>query len=144
MKKIVIETFGKIKEESIQQLCRKYINLCNHYIRTEVKVYKDPGQRKIMIDDLNSFQNTPRILLSEKGKSINSLDFSEYLKNNIENNQEIVFLIGNAFGIDHNFIKSSKTISLSPLTFSHELSLVVLLEQLYRALNINAGGKYNK
>ena len=141
MKQIVIETFGKIKDQSTHDLCQKYLDLCNHYIKTEIKIHKDPIDRKISFVDLD-FSNT--IILSERGKLVDSKSFANLIKAQISVNQYTRFVIGNAYGIDEAVLRSATTISLSPLTFTHELCLFILLEQIYRGLNINSGGKYHK
>jgi 23S rRNA (pseudouridine1915-N3)-methyltransferase len=144
MKKITIHIFGKIKDDSIEQLNSKYLSNINHYIKTEIKIHKDNSNKPISLADLG-FMNTKYILLSEKGNTSTSTEFSRLLSNHLENEDEINFIIGNAFGFDSSVISNSKNrLSLSPMTFTHEISLTLLLEQIYRGLNIRAGGSYHK
>lgn len=144
MKKITIHTFGKIKEDALEQLNSKYLSNINHYIKTEIKIHKDKANKPITFDEID-FLNTKYIILSEKGKEYSSNDFSKLLSTKLENDDEINFVIGNAFGFDQSVIETNRNLlSLSQMTFTHELTLTLLLEQLYRGLNIRAGGSYHK
>lgn len=142
MKKITIITFGKIKSAPINDLITYYSKLISRYYKLELKQLKDVGERKIESDDINVDESL--IILTEKGKTYTSLGFKDLLISEIENNQQLTFLIGNAHGISNELISKNKTLALSSLTFPHELSEVILLEQLYRSFDISRGGKYHK
>ena len=114
MKKITVYSFGKIKNTAIKA------------------------------QDLPISSNK-LIFLSEQGREFkNTLDFKDYLFTRIENEDEVNFILGNAFGFNFKEIGNCQKISLSQLTFTHELSLVLLLEQIYRCLDLRKGGKYHK
>lgn len=85
----------------------------------------------------------PFILLDERGRAMDSDDFTEMLRKRAGLGNEIVFVVGGAEGV-----KMPKppleTISLSPLTLQNTLALVVLLEQIYRALLRIKGVDYHK
>ena len=81
------------------------------------------------------------IILHERGKKYNSLEFANIIKNK----NEISFFIGGAFGFSEEFIKSfDMVISLSRMTLAHNLAKIILLEQLYRAFCINSNHPYHK
>ena len=81
------------------------------------------------------------IALDEDGQKLNSIEFANLLKDKILIN----FFIGGAYGFEKEFTSScDKTISLSPLTFSHTLAKVVLYEQIYRGLSILNNHPYHK
>jgi len=86
------------------------------------------------------------IALSPKGKPFDSLGFSKWLGGQSQTGKnEIIFLIGGAHGLHEGLLKkTAPQVSLSPLTYSHELALVVLLEQLYRGFSILEGAPYHK
>jgi 23S rRNA (pseudouridine1915-N3)-methyltransferase len=86
------------------------------------------------------------IALSEEGKcQTGSRAFAEWLSRRAQNGREIFFIVGGAYGLSPRIKKScAETMSLSPLTFPHKLSLVVLLEQIYRAYTILKGHPYHK
>jgi len=85
------------------------------------------------------------VLLDDKGKAYTSLEFAEYIKekqNYLSKN--LVFLIGGAYGFsDAVYQRADAKISLSKMTFSHQIIRIVFLEQLYRAFSIIKGGPYH-
>lgn len=84
------------------------------------------------------------VALCLKGESINSEKFSEKINNISQNGQEIIFLIGGPTGLDSRLIeKSDWKISLSKMTFTHQMARIILLEQIYRAFTIATGKKYH-
>ncbi|MCI6217754.1 MAG: 23S rRNA (pseudouridine(1915)-N(3))-methyltransferase RlmH [Helicobacter sp.] len=84
--------------------------------------------------------NALNIALHPDAKALDSLGFANLLKDT----NEVNFFIGGAFGFEEGFLKSVKTLSLSPLTFSHKIAKLVLIEQIYRALSILANHPYHK
>jgi 23S rRNA (pseudouridine1915-N3)-methyltransferase len=87
-----------------------------------------------------------RVVLDERGEQITSRDLARKLTNwELQRTKAVAFLIGGADGhSDELRRKADWRWSLSPLTLQHELALVVLLEQLYRARCINAGTPYHR
>ncbi|MDR2905620.1 MAG: 23S rRNA (pseudouridine(1915)-N(3))-methyltransferase RlmH [Helicobacteraceae bacterium] len=82
-----------------------------------------------------------KIALDANGDRLNSESFAKI----IANRAATKFFIGGAFGFESEFLaRCDQAISLSPLTFSHEIARVALLEQIYRALSINAAHPYHK
>ncbi|MCC6385689.1 MAG: 23S rRNA (pseudouridine(1915)-N(3))-methyltransferase RlmH [Bacteroidia bacterium] len=90
-------------------------------------------------------ENDLVILLDEKGKQMNSKHFAGYLQSLLNRGKKrIVFVTGGAYGFSSGMrAKAFDTISLSSLTFSHQLVRLVFSEQLFRAFNILHGGKYH-
>jgi 23S rRNA (pseudouridine1915-N3)-methyltransferase len=84
------------------------------------------------------------ILLDEEGKEFDSIMFSKYLeKLSIQTNQ-LIFLIGGAYGFDSSiYERANAKISLSKMTFSHQLVKLIFAEQLYRAYTIMKGEPYH-
>lgn len=83
-------------------------------------------------------------LLDDKGKSYSSESFAQELKKQEDQSiRNILFLIGGAYGHNKELRKKYRLLSLSEMTFPHDLVRVILLEQLYRALQIQNGGKYH-
>ncbi len=79
-------------------------------------------------------------LLEEGGEALDSLALARRLE---KINQPLVFVIGGALGLEPNFSGRYPKLSLSPLTFTHEMARVILLEQLYRAATIIGGKTYH-
>ena len=83
------------------------------------------------------------VVMAEEGQTFDSPAFAERLKGS--GSERLVFVIGGAEGIDPALkARASWKLSLSPMTFPHELARLLLLEQLYRALTIQQGGPYHK
>lgn len=85
------------------------------------------------------------ILLDEKGISLNSVEFAQFIeKRENQSTKKIIFLIGGAFGFDDKvYERSNYKISLSKMTFSHQLIRLIFMEQLYRAYTILHGFPYH-
>ena len=77
-------------------------------------------------------------ILDEKGKSYNSIDFSKFIENKIVNSSKnIIFIIGGAYGFSEKvYSRSNSVLSLSKMTFSHQIIRLFMVEQLYRAFTI--------
>ena len=83
------------------------------------------------------------VVMAEEGQTFDSPAFAERLEGS--GSERLVFVIGGAEGIDPALkARASWKLSLSPMTFPHELARLLLLEQLYRALTIQQGGPYHK
>lgn len=85
------------------------------------------------------------ILMSAEGREMTSVDLANYLQNQLEIHGELAFLIGGPLGFDPAVTSAAHDrLSLSRLTFTHEIARVILLEQLYRAFTILHGEPYHK
>ncbi len=83
------------------------------------------------------------VVMAEEGQTFDSPAFAERLEGS--GSERLVFVIGGAEGIDPALkARANWKLSLSPMTFPHELARLLLLEQLYRALSIQQGGPYHK
>jgi 23S rRNA (pseudouridine1915-N3)-methyltransferase len=91
-------------------------------------------------------KNAKFVVLHESGKPLSSVDFSKWLNQSFSlSKQPLNFLIGSNVGIHQDLFKESEMVlSLSKMTFSHELARLLLLEQLYRAFDILKKGNYHK
>jgi 23S rRNA (pseudouridine1915-N3)-methyltransferase len=84
------------------------------------------------------------ILLDERGEEYNSINFAEYLNDLERKVNQVLFVIGGPYGFSQQVYERSDTmLSLSKMTFSHQLVRVVFLEQLYRAFTILKGEPYH-
>ena len=120
-----------------------------YWIRDGINQYKK-RMPDLNINELKSFninnlrfKNNIIISLSEEGKQFNSIELTSLLLN--FKNKKIIFLIGDADGISSDVKKQSDLLlSLSRLTFPHELARLILLEQIYRALSISSNSPYHR
>ena len=85
------------------------------------------------------------ILLDDKGETLSSIEFSEFLnKKMVSSFNELVFIVGGAFGFSESVCRRANTkLSLSKMTFSHQMVRIFFKEQLYRAFTILKGEKYH-
>ena len=85
------------------------------------------------------------ILLDDKGITLSSIEFSELLnKKMVSSTNELVFVVGGAFGFSESVYQRANTqLSLSKMTFSHQMVRLIFKEQLYRAFTILKGEKYH-
>ena len=136
-----IIAIGKIKKKWIQAGIEMYLNRLPGLKVIEIK---DSTQIKeeYMIKEILK-KNEILITLNENGHSFTSKQLTKKLLDS--HNQNITFVIGGATGLSPSLNCSAAwQLSLSPLTFPHELARLLLIEQLYRAKTITQGGPYHK
>ena len=141
--KIKILTIGKVKEKLYHKRIQEYVKWISKYSKIEIINLKNAyykNLKKNLINYLNSDSFT--IVLSDEGEQKTSEQFSKFL---YEQNKEIIFIIGSSNGYP-DFVQklSNKVLSLSKMTFLHEMSLLILSEQIFRAIAIKHGRKYHK
>lgn len=85
------------------------------------------------------------VLLDEHGKEFRSIEFAEWAEKKMHAvNKRLVFIIGGPYGFSKDvYAAAQEKISLSKMTFSHQMIRLIFVEQLYRAMNILAGGPYH-
>jgi 23S rRNA (pseudouridine1915-N3)-methyltransferase len=139
MKSVRIYAVGKVREKSIQSLIDEYLKRLKVYAKLEIVEIKDADILKESIEiarliDANTY------VLDESGANLSSMEFSEL----INRNDNIKFIIGGACGISKEAKAKAKLISLSKMTFTHELARLILIEQIYRAMMIINNRSYHK
>ena len=95
---------------------------------------------------LKNIKNTDDvILLDERGNTFTSLEWASHLQKKMNyEGKDIVFVIGGAYGFSQKvYQRANSKISLSKMTFSHQIIRVIFLEQLYRAFTIMKGEPYH-
>ena len=138
---------GKTKDKNWRALEEEYFARLAHFVRCEVVELKDAGKEiegKLILDKLN--QSSFVCILDVKGRSISSHDLAAKVENwQNRGLKEVTFVIGGAEGIASRVVeRADYSLSLSFLTFTHEMARVVMLEQLYRAFTIIKGFPYQK
>lgn len=85
------------------------------------------------------------VLLDESGKELRSIEFADYMKHKMNTvNKRLVFIIGGPYGFSEKVYQAAdEKLSLSRMTFSHQMIRLLFVEQLYRAMNILNGGPYH-
>ncbi len=131
--RLSINAIGKIKKYWIREGINQYKKRMPDLIINESKSFN--------IDNIRV--NNIIICLTEEGQLFNSIELTSLLLN--FKNKKIIFLIGDADGIPSDIKnKSHLLLSLSPLTFPHELARLILIEQIYRAISISNGSPYHR
>ena len=131
--RLSINAIGKIKKDWIREGINQYKKRMPDLIINESKSFN--------IDNIRV--NNIIICLTEEGQLFNSIELTSLLLN--FKNKKINFLIGDADGIPSDIKdKSHLLLSLSPLTFPHELARLILIEQIYRAISISNGSPYHR
>lgn len=137
---------GKPKSPWLKEGIEYYKKLVSKYSEVTITSIKD-SDLDSETERLRAALN-PRstvVLLEATGKSYDSESFARFLEKTKLSASSIQFVIGGAFGLSDTLKHEYKNhLSLSQMTFPHELTIVVLLEQLYRAFSISAGTKYHK
>lgn len=142
---------GKTKDRNWRALQNEYLRRLSHFVRCDITELRDSqahegpeieGER--ILSALN--QKTFAVLLDVEGEAISSRRLAaEIDKWQNRGLKEIVFVIGGANGVSPRVAEIADfSLSLSFLTFTHEMSRVILLEQLYRAYTIIKGFPYQK
>ena len=132
--RLSINAIGKIKKNWIREGINQYKKRMPDLIINETKSFN--------IDNIR-VNNNIIICLTEEGQFFNSIELTSLLLN--FKNKKINFLIGDADGIPSDIKdKSNLLLSLSPLTFPHELARLILIEQIYRAISISNNSPYHR
>jgi 23S rRNA (pseudouridine1915-N3)-methyltransferase len=155
--KIKVIWVGKTKEEWIKEgiwhykkLLKKYAELQLVEIKEEkITTSKDAEHiLKVESDRIlkHMDKSTLGVALDVSGRLMDSETFANLLEDNLNRGYgELTFIIGGALGLSPQVLNICNVkISLSPMTFTHEMSRIILLEQIYRALSILKGAKYHK
>ncbi len=154
--RITLIAVGKTEDKYLIEGIEKYLSRLKHYINFNIVIIPDikntkslsEAQQKTKEAELISKQINPTdvvVLLDEKGKKHSSISFSAYLnKQMIGSVQNLVFIIGGPYGFDETIYKRSNTsVSLSEMTFSHQMVRLFFVEQLYRAFTILKNEPYH-
>lgn len=140
MIKIRIISVGKTKESWLEEALDEYVKRLRSTLQVEFAYAKNDAQ---LLEWLGKESRV--IALDPQGKLQTSEAFSSFLYEQIEaGGSRLAFVIGGPDGLPPSLRKNALLLSLSPLTFTHQLARLVLLEQLYRAVEIAKGTPYHK
>lgn len=149
---------GKLKEDYLRSACAEYIKRLSRYCTFELheidecRLSNSPSEKEILAALRKEGEQIKRcakgfiIPLCIEGKMLDSPQLSKKIADAAVGGQSAVtFIIGSSFGLDRE-IKDmgALRLSMSPMTFPHQLARVMLLEQVYRSFQIAEGGKYHK
>ena len=142
---------GKARDKNYRALQDDYLQRLSHFVKYEIAEVRDGGtdspseiEGKRILEKVN--QSSLVCLLDVKGKAITSQDLAAELERwQNQSVREVTFILGGASGVSPDVAaRADVVLSLSILTFTHEMARVVMLEQLYRAFTIIKGFPYQK
>lgn len=150
---IIILAVGKIKEKYFEEAIQEYLKRLRPYAR--VVIHELPPEsfgkgdiertKNIEGDKILKFlekqKNAKVIVMDEQGKNFTSHEFSSFLS---REHEQLVFVIGGSLGLsDEVLSRADYKLSLSQMTFTHEMARLFLCEQIYRAITIEKGKTYH-
>lgn len=152
---IEILAVGKLKESWWREAAEEYLRRLSPYARMKVtEVAASPitgtvSPRSSMAEEGRRLcaalrEGARTIVMDRAGRPMTSERFAKLIASETEGGKALQFVVGGAAGLSADVIsRANKVVSLSELTFTHEMARVILLEQLYRAATILSGKKYH-
>ncbi|MEP2404347.1 MAG: 23S rRNA (pseudouridine(1915)-N(3))-methyltransferase RlmH [Nonlabens ulvanivorans] len=147
---------GKTDDSRIEQLTQMYVDRLKHYINFELEIIPDLKKTKNLSEDqqkneegkliLNKLEKSDFVtLLDERGKKLSSLQFAELInKRSVSGLKRLVFIIGGPYGFSSDvYQRANSKLSLSDMTFSHQMVRLFATEQIYRAFTILRNEPYH-
>lgn len=154
--KIKLIAIGKTDDKNLQVLIDTYVKRLKHYVSFEMEIIPDiknvknlsQHQQKEKEGDLilkRADKGSQLILLDEKGSEFRSVEFSIYLQKKMNSGlKELIFAIGGPYGFSDSVYKAANgKISLSKMTFSHQMIRLFFVEQVYRGFTILKNEPYH-
>jgi 23S rRNA (pseudouridine1915-N3)-methyltransferase len=154
--KITLLTVGKTEDKYILEGIEKYLKRLKHYIKFEIIEIPELKKTKSLSEDQQKSKEAEMIfkqlnhtdhvvLLDERGKELSSMHFADFMnKKMIGSVQQLVFIVGGPYGFDASLHQRAQDkLSLSKMTFSHQMVRLFFVEQVYRAFTILKGEPYH-
>ena len=153
--RVTLITVGKTVVPWVKEGLEDYASRLKHYIPFEIKEIPELKDTKALSESqikekegaliLKAAGNSEIILLDEHGRQYRSIEFAEQLRHKLSHaTKDISFVIGGAYGFSPEvYAAAGGKISLSPMTFNHQMVRTVFAEQLYRAFTIIKGEPYH-
>lgn len=154
--KTILLVVGKTTEKHYQDAINDYMQRTKHYMAFEIEVIPELKSTKSLSSDQQKEKEGELIcksllpgdvvvLLDEHGKEFRSVEFAAWIEKKLANvNKRLVFIVGGPYGFSPKVYQiAHEKISLSKMTFSHQMIRLIFVEQLYRAMTILNGGPYH-
>lgn len=146
--KLTLLLTGKTTDAHLQALIDDYVRRLGHYVPFTIQVLPDLKNAKALsIDQIKEQEgqlilkalspNQEVILLDEHGREFRSVEFADYLQRKMTSGRDVVFVVGGPFGFSKAvYDRADGQVSISKMTFSHQMIRLLFTEQLYRAMTI--------
>ena len=153
--KITLLTLGKTTDARLSALIDEYQQRLKHYVPFEFVVVPDIKNAKSLTQDqLKAAEGeailarlTPAmdvLLLDEHGREFRSIEYADWLQKKMNAGRDLTLVIGGAYGFSPAvYQRANGKISLSQMTFSHQMIRIMAIEQIYRAMTILRGEPYH-
>jgi len=154
--KIILLAIGRTVEKHYITAIDDYLTRTKHYIPFDMEIIPELKNTKNLSEEqqkekegdllLSALQPADVVvLLDERGKEFRSIEFSQWMEKKMSNvNRRLVFVIGGPYGFSKRvYDKSQEKISLSKMTFSHQMVRLFFVEQLYRSMTILNNSPYH-
>ncbi len=153
--KIQLLITGKTNDKRLQSLIDDYQQRLKHYLPFELVVLPDLKNAKSLTEEqvklaegeallarLNPSMDV--ILLDEHGKEFRSIEFADYLQKKMSSGRDLALVIGGPYGFSQAvYDRANGKLSLSQMTFSHQMIRIMAIEQIYRAMTILRNEPYH-
>ena len=154
--KFILLMIGKTNGTSLQKLIEDYQGRVQHYLNFEIVTIPELKNTKnlsvqeqkekeadLILKQIDNQDDV--ILLDEKGKQFSSVAFAGFLEKKLHSSaKRMIFVVGGPFGFSQRiYDRANGMISMSPMTFSHQMIRLIFAEQLYRAMTIIRGESYH-
>lgn len=146
--KLTLLLTGKTTDAHLQALIDDYVRRLGHYVPFTIQVLPDLKNAKALsIDQIKEQEgqlilkalstNQEVLLLDEHGREFRSVEFADYLQRKMTSGRDVVFVVGGPFGFSKAvYDRADGQVSISKMTFSHQMIRLLFTEQLYRAMTI--------
>lgn len=153
--KITLLVVGKTTDERLRSLISDYQQRLSHYVPFDFVVIPDIKNAKALSQDqLKTAEGqailsalTPAmevILLDEHGREFRSIEYADWLQKKMASGKDLTLIIGGAYGFsDAVYARANGKLSLSQMTFSHQMIRLMAIEQIYRAMTILRNEPYH-
>jgi 23S rRNA (pseudouridine1915-N3)-methyltransferase len=154
--KITFITVGKTEDTYLKDGIEKYVKRLKHYTKLEMVDIPELKNTKALTEDQQKAKEAELILkkitvqdhvilLDENGMEFTSVQFANYInKRSVSSSANLIFVVGGPYGFDQSvYQRANDKISLSRMTFSHQMVRLFFVEQLYRAYSIIKGEPYH-
>lgn len=152
---IKIVSVGKVKSNHLKALIEDYVEKVSHYSKIEVIECKDEDLSKTLPEKVKEIEGERIlkqiknddfvILLDLRGKHVDTMTFKDKIQSLIDSSKNIDFVIGGSIGVsDEVKNRANMLLKLSDMTFLHQMTRLIILEQIYRAFKIMNNETYHK
>jgi 23S rRNA (pseudouridine1915-N3)-methyltransferase len=153
--KITLLVVGKTTDTHIEKLIQEYQKRLVHYVPFALAVIPELKNTKSLTSQQQKqvegelilkyiTPSTEMILLDERGSEFRSIEFADYIQKKMSSGRDVVFVVGGPYGFSENvYQRANAKISLSKMTFSHQMVRLFFVEQIYRAMTILRSEPYH-